>query len=228
MRNHAFSLQSGNEAMRGLRQSSWSCCKSFHGNDSRHLRRAIASSRRQQDKQLSRAFLGRQAERRDTGAQDRRHDQPRAGRIDDMASHAGLAAQFPGCAGRSSFITCNNEYIFISMLESACDSRIRKFQKAQLFRTFYPPAPGRRHEFGLSDRHFGQTARVISANYNKPANLRHYLHELGTRSARDGRSIRQPCAKVKRILPLPCVLGLAAPQHRNFCTAESELYSFQR
>src|SRR5690242_9825918 len=42
------------------------------------------------------------------------------------------------------------------------------------------------------------------------------------------RSIPPPCRKVKRPLPMPCVLGLAASQHRNFCTAESKLYSFQR
>jgi uncharacterized protein YjiS (DUF1127 family) len=59
---------------------------------------------------------------------------------------------------------------------------------------------------------------------NFPALLADLMHP----AAGGRRPVQRVWAKVKSILLSPCILGLAAPQHRNFCTAESKLYSFQR
>jgi hypothetical protein len=44
MRNRAFSLQACNEVGVACDNHRWPCCKSFHGNAGRHLRRAFAST----------------------------------------------------------------------------------------------------------------------------------------------------------------------------------------
>ena len=102
----------------------------------------------------------------------------------------------------------------------------KKIPKSLAFLHILFAALHRRLEFDLPDRHLVSRLK-LSGDYK---NLQIYGITCMSRCTigREGRSIRQPCAKVKRILPLSCVLGLAAPQHRNFCTAESKLYSFQR
>jgi hypothetical protein len=69
-----------------------------------------------------------------------------------------------------------------------------------------------------------RSRRKLSGDYNKPA-----IYGITcTMRCTIGRRplIRQPCAKVKRTLPSSCVLGLAASQHRNFCTANLSYIHF--
>ena len=120
---------------------------------------------------------------------------------------------------------CNYEYIFISYAANPCDSRIRRFQNAQSFRTFHSNSqPGgfdssapRAAFSAATGNHKIAITHVFTASPAFSMDL--VSLELATAPL---------CRNVKPTLRWPCTGGLAAPQHLNFCTAVSRLYSFQR
>ena len=129
---------------------------------------------------------------------------------------------------RERFTVYNNEYIFIFNAKRRMRFVHKKLSARSEILHISAIDLVRKADFG-SRRSHSSDGKSDLGEFNKPAILRHYLHDLTRPLVRRaaGQS-GQPCRKVNRSLPSPCIFGLAASQHWNFCTAEFKLYSFQR
>jgi hypothetical protein len=197
MRNRAFSLRSGNEGERGLRQSSLAVLQIIPRQRRPAPQARFASTQTTTGQAIEpglprpdRPNAKTPAYKTSAHKTPARMITPAGGLYRRNAPPRWLAAQSRAYR-QMQFPACNNEYIFTFNQNDACDSRIRKFQNAQPFRTLYPTDPPA--AWIRSPRSpLGQTISVIS-RLREIRKFTALFACVGRTAGRESRPIRPLC-----------------------------------
>ena len=121
-----------------------------------------------------------------------------------------------------------NDFIFILMSKSACESRMRNFQKTPRHVISAASRPSRL-DFRLTESPLSRCGNGYVVITTMPSILQAFIARFEVPD-RPPRAIASGSYAERLIDPYPrhAFSDLAASQHWNFCTAKSALYSFQR